>query len=558
MSGLLFRSWREGTPAPDYLPAWSVLAKGTEGGWSFFLVELSSPDGGAGPSQGLEVSVEVDQAAGRVVLARPFSAIRSLFFCKNASGLAVSDDPRLIRPPDAEPDPKALAGLLVLGTLVAPASPWTGVTQILPGTQMVLDFAGMRVQESVIPPWVGETAPAKDLTAHDRRKKTRDVLVAAIREQAQGIEPLTLFSGGVDSSLIALAARDLGFSSTPLLHCSMGDADPETEQARRVAVALKLPFEVVTFRPAEILPNFPSLLRDYPVPFSDYSILPTWYLSREAVKRLKPGAIALDGTAADAAFGQFGGFRKWSNFYRLPLFLREAGAWLYGALKCYRNEGKLDRWLRKPQRTRWFRPEFGNLVVHPMAGIGVNVPRPLLDDLERDMVSWAAQVLPFDDEVKFCMIDIVHQCRGVLAQKDAPAFSAAGRTVGYPYLHPATLRLAMEEVRYWPGQLEPKAILKEVLAAEIGRELVYRPKSGFVLPQVEAFGHPIVLGLVEEILQDRSGLLAAWIDRSVLSSLLEVLRAKKRLALYSYSYIWAIIIAHSWYKICDQSQRPAA
>lgn len=559
MSSLLFRTWQVGAPAPEELPAWSASARGTVRGWSFALLKNApAPHVNEQRLEQIEISVHVDRDAGNVRLRRPLTAIQSLFFRRSPSGVAVSDDPGLIRAVGDEPDPKALAALLVFGTLIAPASPWTGVTQVRPGTEIVLDFTGIQARESALPLWEPRLLSAEAGPGAAGCQETRDLLVSVVGELARGVEPLTLFSGGVDSSLIALAARDLGFNSTPLLHCSMGPADPETGHARRVADALKLPIEIVTFRPAETLASFPALLRDYPVPFSDYSILPTWFLSNEALRRLQPGAIALDGTGADAAFGQFGSFRKWSHFYRVPQFLRETGAWLYRALRCYLQEGHLDRWLRKPQRTRSYRPEVANLVVHPMEGIGLHVPREVLDGLEQDLLSWAGRVLAVGEEARFCLIDIVHQCRGVLAQKDAPVFNRVGRTAGYPYLHPSVLRLAMEDVRHWPGQLEPKAILKKVLAAEIGPDLVYRPKSGFVLPQVETFGHPIVLGLLEEVLETRSGLLADWVDRSVLSSLLEVLRTKKRLALYSYSYIWAVIVAHHWYGISGKSPKRAS
>jgi asparagine synthetase B (glutamine-hydrolysing) len=323
-----------------------------------------------------------------------------------------------------------------------------------------------------------------------------------------------------------------------------------------MAGRLELPFHSIEYAPDRVLSHWERIVRTYTLPFSDYSILPTWWLSQHVTREFGGYSVALDGTAADAAFGFFDGLELWRKFYRLPELSRRAGAWLYARGEFWRRPSRAESVLRKFARTAGL-PDFaGNLAVHPLRGIGFR-PNPAdAADLVAAMTQYHSELFPAGDpDLAFCALDIVHQCAGVLAQKDQSVFSASGMRLGFPFLEPKLLRLALERVRFWPGTREKKASLKRLLARAVPPSMVYRPKAGFVIPQEHTFSHPEFLGRLDTLLDDRAHPLNQWLDQRMLQSLRRALVARERLALFTYSFLWAAVYNHSWLSQAERDSR---
>jgi len=161
----------------------------------------------------------------------------------------------------------------------------------------------------------------------DAASEARELVRTAVRRQLVSDVPLGCFlSGGVDSSVIAAAARAAAPEGR-VLTFSIGFDDPrydETEYAARVARHLGTEHRAFTVRPDAML-DLPKLAAVYGEPFGDSSALPTHYLSRETRRHVK---VALSGDGGDELFGGYDRYRA----MRLDRRLRKLPYRLRGAL----------------------------------------------------------------------------------------------------------------------------------------------------------------------------------------------------------------------------------
>jgi asparagine synthase (glutamine-hydrolysing) len=129
----------------------------------------------------------------------------------------------------------------------------------------------------------------------------RSLVVRAVSRQLVSDVPVGVFlSGGVDSSVIAAAARQHG----PVQTFSIGFDDArydETSYAAQVARHLGTKHHVFHVRP-DAAEDLPKLARAFGEPFADSSALPTHYLARETRQHVK---VALSGDGGDELFGGY-------------------------------------------------------------------------------------------------------------------------------------------------------------------------------------------------------------------------------------------------------------
>jgi asparagine synthase (glutamine-hydrolysing) len=138
-----------------------------------------------------------------------------------------------------------------------------------------------------------------------RGKDARSLVSDAVARQLVSDVPLGVFlSGGVDSSVIACAARQHG----PVQTFSIGFGDPrydESKYAEEVAKHLGTQHHVFHVRP-DAAADLPKLAAVFGEPFADSSALPTHYLARETRRHVK---VALSGDGGDELFGGYDRYR---------------------------------------------------------------------------------------------------------------------------------------------------------------------------------------------------------------------------------------------------------
>ena len=103
----------------------------------------------------------------------------------------------------------------------------------------------------------------------------RNELDGVLREVCPGGDPVILFSGGVDSALLASRAVALGWTGTTLVNYCLGKNDAESEFAEQMASHLGLEFVRIDDDGSLDPKSLEAVASKYPSPFGDYSVLPT-------------------------------------------------------------------------------------------------------------------------------------------------------------------------------------------------------------------------------------------------------------------------------------------
>ena len=224
----------------------------------------------------VEVTVETDAT---LCVSVPWVGPEQVYHRWSGGELVFTTDLRLFASaPDAVLDEAGVYGLLQYGLIPAPLSLVAGVDRLAPGRRLVLrpDSPGVRLEELAL--------PNPDVEPHVG--SARAAMTDALRESLHAVDgdPVVLFSGGVDSALLAAELFDLGHRDTVLLNCSFGADDPEADLAAEMAGFLGLPFEQVTVTGASVAPMLDRIGRDYLAPFGDSSVLAMNTLLREGCR----------------------------------------------------------------------------------------------------------------------------------------------------------------------------------------------------------------------------------------------------------------------------------
>lgn len=171
-----------------------------------------------------------DTKAITLTLAKDRYGIKPLYIRTDAAAVEFASDVRTMAE-GSQLSTAALGVYLSLGALPADVSPFVGIGALAPGHRQMFELSNgvMRVQPPVR--FVEDESRSSSCAAGGFRQ----VLVDAVRSHlVADVEVAHLMSAGVDSSLIAYAARELGVS----LHCITVDTGPEGDEvqgARRVA-----------------------------------------------------------------------------------------------------------------------------------------------------------------------------------------------------------------------------------------------------------------------------------------------------------------------------------
>lgn len=160
------------------------------------------------------------------------------------------------------------------------------------------------------------------------------ILIEAVGD---GTAPAVLFSGGVDSGLIAARLVKLGFSDTLLLNYSFSDHDPESELAEAMANHLGLKFERFSIRDQHLCDCLEKPGRVYSQPFGDATTAPASDLAHQITNRLAGETrIIFDGTGS-GMFSMAKRLRLWKYALSLPASARRAAARFYAATLWHRD-----------------------------------------------------------------------------------------------------------------------------------------------------------------------------------------------------------------------------
>ena len=310
-----------------------------------------------------------------------------------------------------------------------------------------------------------------------------------------------LLSGGIDSSCLAVALRELGRHLPAYQFRAEGANTSEREAARVVAASCGLRFRPVDAGP-EVLQALPRLTQLAGQPLGDPSILAVHAVARAAAA--DDIRIVLGGEGADELFLGYRRYRALASLPRLPWLQPFAPRW---------SMSYTSRWLRA---TVAVDPAAALLAVTPPAfGQTVLVPNFANRRVWRDLgsLSRSGPEGHRDPVERARQADLDGYLRNDLLPKVDIATMAAGLEARCPWLEGDLAELGADR------RALGKAPVRAAFANDLPSEVLRLPKHGFALPLDRWFrGNLPWLDLLAEARTQqrphlRPGGIAAVVDR---------------------------------------------
>ncbi len=450
------------------------------------LLAFHRPDRALEQTDGMFGVAAWDARSERLILARDRVGQKPLYWTRTPEGTLVfcSELKGVLTHPEVrrEVDPVALEQLLLFEYVPSPRTIYRGVHKLEPGTLLVADRDGERIERWWDPPLIG--VDRGHLGFERQLAGLRTSLQVAVKHRLLADVPVvTLLSGGIDSS--AVSALAAGLVDGPLHSFSVGFAEAsfdESSPARAMAAHLGTHHTEVPFPAGRLSEVLDALTTGLCEPLADGSLPATWVLS-EAV-HAAGFKVALSGDGADEHLGGY------------PSYLahRVAGALAPGAAGLRALGAALPASTDNLSRTYLVRRLAAGLP-HPhhrrnQVWLGAWLPEELPALLGRDPTPWAevdrwAEVAaPIDDPVDRAMFldQRLYLGEGVLTKVDR-ASMLHSLEVRSPFLDPVLVGLCAVLPRGVSlRRRETKRVLRRALADLLPAEILARPKKGFGTP----------------------------------------------------------------------------
>jgi asparagine synthase (glutamine-hydrolysing) len=440
----------------------------------------------------------LDTRSGKLVLARDHFGIKPLYIMRRGTGLVFASELKAVKatlPGKLAADPTAMIASLLYYWIPETHCIYQGVVKLAPGSWIEISPDGRVAGGTFWNPTELVQSARGGMPAASLGEVIRNSVAAHLVADV----PVSCFlSGGLDSSLLAAVAADLGYKldgytiSFRPSDRRQEDMPDDLPYAKMVASQLGM-----TLHPIEITPDLasmlPQMVETLEEPIGDPAAINTFLICQAA--RDAGVKVLLSGMGADELFA---GYRKHyacllaRRYQSLPAWLRHgmirpsvARLPVAGKRRGYR----MLRWAKRFQNfadlpeeaafrrsyTQYDEDQFRQMLDPALL--------PLVEDVmaEHRRIYWEG---PADDQVnRMCLTDLRLFMPGLNLTYTDRASMAASTEVRVPYVDTAVVAaaFAIPGTQKIVGR-ERKAILKRAARRWLPKEIVYRPKALFSAP----------------------------------------------------------------------------
>jgi asparagine synthase (glutamine-hydrolysing) len=500
--------------------------------------------GREGVNSANDVAFDISPTDGEMRIAVPPATPRQVYAARVEGGWVVADDLRLFpHIVEAALDPRGVCALLQFGIIPPPFTLYRNVRRI-PGGH------ALRLRADWDEPKTDLLFRARPAAPRVGRDEAGSLVVRALEAILERIPDRSAlyFSGGVDSALLAARCARMGRTDIRLVNFRFGPEDAESAHAERIANHLGLRMLRVEHDVREARSVLEHIGEDYSYPFGDFSILPTNMLVHRSLDRLGHLAAAVDGTGADGAFGVGALYPKWRSVYAVPALARRMFGEAYRRHGLWRVRNRLEWCGWMARRSAWMSLGQAFLCQNTLDGIAYDVPAAVRGEIDlaidRHVFVVSAEVGPSE---QLSLLDVLCVCAGRMASKSFDPLRLNGVETVYPFLDPAMLAVSSSlpwDLKCVGG--ESKGLLKTLLAREVPREWVYRPKSGFTPPYREMLASEPLQELLRDVALSPRNPLRDYVRVDAAREMVDLARKGQPLGVGACDFLWALAFASAW------------
>jgi asparagine synthase (glutamine-hydrolysing) len=452
-----------------------------------------------------------DRRRRRLFAARDHLGVKPLYWYRDGEKLVFGSEikailacPGIHRTLDLD----ALNQYLTFEYVPSPASIFREIRKLEPGHRLAVEDGAVTIE----PYWTYRPEPVR-WTEPEARERLRELLRDAVRLQLVSDVPLGAFlSGGIDSSIVV--ALMAGLADRPVKTFSIGFEESSYDElrfARAVAKRYGTEHHEFTIRP-QALELTEKLVRHLDEPFGDFSIFPTYLVSKMARDFV---TVTLSGDGGDELFAGYDTYlaHRFDRrvYHRLPRVVknRVLGPLAVRIPPSGRKKGAVNSFKRFVLGTR-----LPKELMHArwMVFLGETERRRLFSE---DALAGLDPELPYepilrhsrdaagsDDVARTGYVDVkTYLTDDILVKVDRMSM-AASLEARVPYLDRRLVEFALSLP---PGLkmrgLRTKVLLKDSFREELPPEIRRRGKQGFSIPiknWIRSELRPMLLDLLSE------------------------------------------------------------
>jgi asparagine synthase (glutamine-hydrolysing) len=487
-----------------------------------------------------------DHAHGSLTLARDRLGVKPLVSCARNGEIAFASTIPALRAAGfgGEIDPQAVLDFLEYGYVTDAGAIYEGITKLPPAT--ILEWRGGQVAQRQY--WsLPETDESSAVTFEEAVEETERLLVESVRLRLISDVPIgALLSGGVDSSLVCWAMRELHANIKAFTVRAPGDPSDESAAAARTAERLGIAHEIADMPGAEF--SLDDLVNAYSEPFACESAQAMLWVSR-SVKRL--ATVLLTGDGGDDVF------LGYPFFYNAWLAQRLARRLPAAAPPAWRALRKLIPRRGPAKRAASFLDyATGGLGAHARAhdGLPYYERRSLLGERLSGRKLPQREIAESLPSARRLLYDVfAYHRRMHFTSEFMPKVD--GGTMYYslearaPFLDHKLWEFAAAlppEIRFHGGRL--KAVLREIARRRVGPEVATRAKQGFIVP-MEKWLATRWSGLLDELQGGTALESGGWVRRGALT---EPLRGAAQRG-WVPAQLWRLLVLEHWLQTAGRS-----
>ena len=453
-----------------------------------------------------------------------------------------------VAPELAEVNRPALMQYMYLGYIPDPATAFVGIHKLPPAHTLEFERGEIRIRKYWDLPEYGTHHPKSE---EECLEELETRLAEAVRIRLISDVPLgAMLSGGTDSStVVALMARA---SSAPVKTFAIGftQADfDESKYARIVAEKFGTEHHELILEP-DVVGTLEKLTSSMEEPFSDPSMLPTYFVSRLARQHV---TVALSGDGGDELFA---GYERYGIQQR-----RQMLSWVpQGVRRMYREKlfpllpkGMLGRrlsyslslpWKERYAEEMCFVPAFEREMplLTPEFRAALSEGGNPIDILMR----YFEQAPAHDPISQMLYVDTkTYLVEDILTKVDRMSMLTS-LEVRVPILDHLFVEWVTQLGPEWKMRGGKQKYIFRKLAERVGvpKEVLYRPKQGFALPLVHWMRHEMK-DLILGVLLDPRTLQRGYFDPAGVRRLLDEHFSGRR---NSSGHIWRLLIFELWHR----------
>ena len=444
-------------------------------------------------------------------------------------------------------DINALSQFLAWEYVPGEATLFQQIRKLKPGSVLEIDLRRPSCQPETY--WDIPTTAEDRASTANWQDLVAEKLERAVRQQLVSDVPLGAFlSGGVDSSLIVAA---MGESKT----FSIGFDDPSYNElgwAQMVADHLGVDHTSRVIKP-EVAGLFEDLMYFMDDPIADFSIFPTYMVSRLARSQVK---VVLSGDGGDELFGGYETYladEKARLYGQIPQVIRSQGIEkLIGSLAPQAQKkgliNKAKRFIEGMEHsealshTRW-RLFAGELIQQTL--LTPDAKNAITQPVDAHILELFQQSGDREPLNRSLYVDVKsYLCDNILTKVDRMSM-AVSLEARVPFLDRELVELAFRiPSQYKVDRGKTKVLLKTLAARRVPHDCVYRPKEGFSIPikqWLKTQFRPILEDYLQPDILKEQGLF----EPKIVEQLKQEHFANK--ANHSH-LLWSLIVFQAWYR----------